>query len=283
LTATIPSEERAVSGGHGDSNLPGSEIQREPLEDFEIDIATDVEEGAVDPSAFEASISERYAGGHLSVHVHFRIVSGSGYVDPRNFAVVFHRAERQRVVREARSDVLERKKVADLHGIRLKDGDCCIEKPVFVLVREDIESPERMRTIVIPSLVWLQILDGVDVILSHPGDQAVELGNRIRVPRRVNREGRERSPFVRFVSSELDQFAGQVIDGGSEVVDALSDQKSAPLGRLFKDDETKDIVACIRLELSPDGVRVASEVPLKFRFDSIRVFLRPRQLETYSI
>jgi hypothetical protein len=150
-------------------------------------------------------------------------------------------------------------------------------QPVLVHVGKLVELPEGVAPEPLPSIVGLQPLD---VCLRSWVDAPdfVSAFPRRHLP--ITEDGKFQAPGAAFgqgVDSNVGEreFVDEVVEGGSEVVDAVSDDEAKVGGRLLQHFEPRELVEFINIELRPNSVRAFLGPGFHFGFKVLQVMERP--------
>lgn len=227
------------------------------------------------PQSLGSALGESYIEGRCEIHVHFRAGTVEGRilgdwcaaVKPSEKALDFFRADSVGHEERQRRDIVECGRVG---------------QSVLFHVREFIKLPEGIAVERLPSAVRLQSLDGClrswadapNHIIEFPQRPGVgALGGvfiKDREPRIALGFARQR-PF-RTRQSELES---EVVEGGAEVVDAVSGDEAEARRRRLDDFSPNDLLASLGIKFGPESMRAFFKPGSPFRFKVLQVIERP--------
>jgi hypothetical protein len=215
------------------------------------------------------TLTERYAEGRGLLHAHFRVATERND-NFRDYCAVIKRFR-------------EELDSPDVTPVRAEDGELgrcgCrqMRQPVLVAVGEHAKNPEGAgRSKLIPSVVWLQSLDDCPGVGMDAPDHAftlvVEFG--------LGLEDRERGfPFdvarQRFPGVGDGEFVSEVVEGASEVVEAVPDDGGEHDGRGREDFGPDQLAAALDIRLGPNSTRIALTPDSLLRLYGLQVFGGP--------
>ena len=147
---------------------------------------------------------------------------------------------------------------------------------MLVNIRKLVKHPEGIDSIVLPSLVRLQPLDDCLGVWVDAPDFTLPLPG-LHGPVSENRELRSRSDRIgQGVSGVGDsKFVGEIVEGGSEVVQTIADEEAKPNRWLAEDFNPDELLACLRVEFVDNAVRVSFPPSSVFRLQALQVLERP--------
>lgn len=207
------------------------------------------------------SVAEKYAAGCLSLVCDLNVSLASGNADgAQTVRDGCHFPKEERFAR-----VVFKADVPDVLEMNLGD-----EEFVFVQNVESVKLPDGLS---IPSLVRLY---GIQNEVADPFgglmfESAID-GVFHFLPGIVNRKLRELSPLP---GGSKFNITGRIVQGGSEVVDRISDNAHHALRNAFKWNDVKAIVASVRIALDGNFVRVTLLESGKFRVQLRDVLFGP--------
>jgi hypothetical protein len=180
------------------------------------------------PERFGSAYVEAYVEGCVETHFHFRAGTVNGGILGDWCAAV-----------KCVEQVFDLVDIDVVRNEEREGGDvdeaCRVGQSVLVLDRKLVELPQGVGLEPVPSLVRLQPLD---LCLREWGDaprSAIEFGQRLGVLGDVFGQNREARVALDLTSQTpfpagKRQLEGEVVEGGSEVVDAVSGDKAEPSG-----------------------------------------------------
>jgi hypothetical protein len=213
------------------------------------------------------SLAPAYCEGRGALHVHFRVASAKRPV-ARNYCAAFNRAPLNFDVRGAPW-------VGRVEVDGCRDGERYVRQSVFISVGE---LAEGRKTYAVPSIVRLQVLDDC---LRGWVDAPDHVSAFVRELLHTTEEGESRltgnfagqaAPVVRE-----SEFVGEVVEGGTEVVEAVAYDEPELSGRLLKDFGPDEILAALRVELGPKLVRAFFDPSTDLGFQALQVVERSPQ------
>jgi hypothetical protein len=237
-------------------------------------MVADVVQGHSDfPNLSWRSLAEAYPKNVCEIHLHCRDwVAGGGLV-PCNYCVVFDRSQISLDVRDAdRGSAGRTGEEGDGSGYHKNH----VGQAVLVDARKLMEYPQRMGGEVLSSTVRLQSLDDCPrdwrdapdfaALLVGPHGTVAKNGEL----RSLSDLRRQRGTGVGFREG-----VGEVVKGGTEIVNAVPDDKPDTGGRLFEYFDPDEFLACLRIRLVGNVIRVSLAPPSVFRFQVLQVMQRP--------
>jgi hypothetical protein len=210
---------------------------------------------------------ERYAELEIELHVHFSAWAVAVGTETEQFCATFHRSSRL-----LHSD-FEAGVAADVGSSERKKRQ--VEQAMLVDVREFVKNPQGVTGVVLPSVVRLQPLDFCLCAIRDVPDSP------LATPKALAILGyRELHPLgygLRKWSSLFSdgKCVNEAVEGGTEVVQTLADD-GAKLDRWrVKGIDPESVLASLRVEFDVDAVRVSSQPPLDFDFQTFNVLECP--------
>jgi hypothetical protein len=167
--------------------------------------------------------------------------------------------------------------LGDEIGEALRHEKYDVRQSVLILDVKPVEllkwtTPERVL-----SVVRLQPLNDCLRTWVNPLESLVEfyrsIGTLFREDREPGLVGDGLGEAIPHVGHS--KFEGEVVEGGSEVVDAVSDDEAKVSGRLFKHFEPRELVEVINIEIRPSSVRMFLAPGSRFSFKALQVVERP--------
>lgn len=210
------------------------------------------------------SLAETYAEGGCELHVHFRAGFVNGGI-AGDWCAIFNRTVDwfDFIGSEAFNHVP--------HGGSSDERN--VRQTVLVLDVKLIELPEEI--VGEPSVVRLQPLDNCLRAWVDAPEHIIEPS---RILLGENRELRTSLDVVwqrrsRVRQSELE---GQIVEGGTKVVDAVTDDEAEfGGGRLLENLDPKDLLGAINIGFGPSSVRAFFAPGFQFGFKAVQVVNRP--------
>lgn len=244
------------------------------------DMASDGAQARRGANAFFLLARENYVEGQWQLCLGFRVSALGAEQEPRKFLAVFQRNPRLPI--RLRSD-------DGCIGIPLKDRKAVlsektpiggIQHPVFVSIGEERETIEGVASLEVPSLVWLQSLDESPVVASAwdsiEGATPPLRGAEANVEDELSlREIDWEGPAHDIASVRLDQSDSAVIEGASEVVEEISNNRENAAGDWLQD--LKIDLNLFVVALKANAIGITSNVSVPRRFQVFRMFVRPAQ------
>lgn len=262
-----------------------SERIHERRNDLRSDVVQDVPQDAVNVvmGADSHVLAERYRVGELALHLHFgvrRVNAETG-----DLCAVFERRVRDRHVYSGYLSELSNRvknQVAALVSLMgrkhrpSQDAPDDVQNTVSVYAGKFVEMPEPMISRRSPDLERLQPLDTCPVFSG-------EVSNLIF--RSFSSEGiagiadwKRRLAVGRRLAGEDCKLPREMIEGGSQVLQTISDEKTEGKRRGLSDVNPEDMLAAVRLSLVGDEIRFSLEKRADLSIERFQVLLCPVEL-----
>lgn len=216
-----------------------------------------------------AHISERYLVGYVEIHVHLCLIGGR--LERGEYCASFIRATPKDGSAGRNEDIRTRGDQSS--GYREVQQ---VERTVLVPVVQGVEPSEGMPVGVMQvlSLERLQPLDDCFRSWEHAPDFRQSTAPRIAVSAGIP-EDRERRLVSDGLTVRPDEFASEVVQGGSEVVDHVSNNRAqGRRGDACLSLSAEDISAAVRIELAGDDIWFWTDEPVNRFVESIAVMVR---------
>jgi len=254
----------------------GSEIRLELLNDYPRNLRQ-----VLDMPEPVTPLANRYADGHVAVHVHLGIRRKGLNLESEKRCAVFEAAEWQELLGDDLAGASDETDRNSISGI-LQDGQRCVDDLVFVHVRETTKEGEVGVLRPVRSLIRLNALDDCPMPWGH----AIEAlrGLRAEVVGVVG-DG-ERVVTPRLAAVEVHKLPDEVVKCGSGVVDDVSDDHAESERRLVFDYGVDDVVAAIRVEVGNregDWLALVRKEGVNLPLQQIEMFVCPRELGSDAV
>jgi hypothetical protein len=213
---------------------------------------------------------ERYLNAETWVVIHLANLVGSHAVQ---LLAIVQRAPNRRADREGHSQVVRQVgsyTTQSYEGVEGQGGETTkarYERPVFVDPVKLMNLPEPF----IPSLIWFGRIDEINSLLTGTHCFTGRLGV-IRVD--TLKDWELRGPGNRAIVG-LDEFDHEMVEGGTQIVDGIPDQRRPVHGDLLVDLEPEAVVAALWVYLSHDSISVGVQKPLDTRLKVLDVMYGP--------
>lgn len=207
---------RPVTEAHGARSI---KFRREDLDDG-ADVSGNVRQGPIEGN----SIAQAYLSLRIHIHVHLWIGSRNGDGNLKKLCFRLQRNPDYRIPRVASADqvaVLADSPAfeAELKGLR--DHECGLQEPMFVVVRKVVQKGNGVRGIILPSLVWLEPLDQCAVASCETVQQGSLDVVRPKVPG-ISGRGKRRPLFFDASRIHEGEFEDEIVERRSIVVDGIA-------------------------------------------------------------
>ena len=234
------------------------------------------------------SLTEHYAAGSLSIHLHLFLKAPISDFEGNNLCVIFHRNPQLRMENQFGLDGLEFGEVSpcerepelprriwpvDNSGIRDQ------QQAMFVGVVKFVEQPKGMRLGTIPSMIWLQTLDKCS--LSHR-----EVPNASRpiavIERTVGKDGKLRF-VIRRGSLAQCKLPSHMVKSTTQTVSDFPDQDCPLNRRRFQYFDPEYALSGLLVEFRHEGTTIRLVEPLDAVIQGFEMIASSGELESGTI
>lgn len=219
------------------------------------------------------SLPKRYAVAELSCHIHLRVVSGVPTGAHRDYCAVLKRAN---ITGLDSSELhIPDGLKADLRVREDAGGE--VQRIVLVPVRQTVGEKQVVTVAKVPSLVRLRLLDKCEIVgMNLLGELLPDVAGafvRFRGVGVVCEDG-VGGPGGPLSVGDSELVDGMV-EGGTHVVDGVSDDGAPPERRVFPDLHIRDALAGLDAEFRDRFVRVTPKEPLDGAVQRLDVIVCP--------
>lgn len=234
------------------------------LHDHPLDaVQSSVEEGLWEP--------ERWLDGRLAVHVH--LWSGTHWFagSTHHLCAIFQQTVMVEDDLSAIASIIIRgQPESGINDAGLHGDTAWVDHPMLVHIREIAQPFERFS----PGMVRLKALDDCPVFAANPLDPAFDAAGR---PAFVRRDDRKLCA-ARFDAIQQGQLPNELIKGGAQIMNKLSEDHPDHRRRFLEELRSKDVGALLGLELTRESVRFFPQEPLPFPVKASEIRFCPCEL-----
>jgi hypothetical protein len=220
------------------------------------------------------NLPKSYVEGKLKVHIHCRLLPFFGGHAQEYCALFQGDASRWQALQRSRQVGEQPIGVpTSVTGVDpMINGSSGYQEPVLVY---DIEAVESPKYIAFPSFVRFEPLDCVNHFETGARYFSSKLG--FNVGGDILPDG-ERGARADCSSADDTQFAGQMIQSGSKVVDRVTNDSRDAVRQLLSDEEVADAVPCPSIIVEMSSIGILLKEGRQFKFEVLDVFFGPVNL-----